>query len=150
MINELLKSKVRKQIENILSKIDWPPEKLCELAVRVALAVSKSRMGFEFRAWAKFYLDNNPVNCFEMWLKLRDASLNLEKQEVFESIGYELRSAHDAYSQWFHGFSKGQPEEKLFLLNALVNAKLAAITRGEKLEISEIIKEMEGKHATSN
>lgn len=142
MINELQKKHVREVVEKILAQIDWPPEKLCELAVRAALAVSKSPEGAEFREWAEGWLNGDigsfyPIN--------NNLQLDLDYIDRESSAGRELLAAHNSLealrdSKYTSRFGKLSFEADINC--TLLNAKLTAKLCGEKLEISRIIEEM--------
>lgn len=142
MVNELQKKHVQEVVEKILAQIDWPPEKLCELAIRAALAVSKSPEGAEFREWAEMWLNNN-AGSFN--LINNNLQLDLDYIDRESSTGRELLAAHNSMealrdSKYTSKFGKLSFESDINC--ALLNAKLAAKLRGENLEISEIIKEI--------
>lgn len=134
MITELQKQHVREVVEKILAQIDWPPERLCELAIRAALAVSKSPEGAEFREWAERFVNIGFKEFYYM-----------KRNEIFGTVSRfdkdcEKKAIWFALSTTYN--CEYRREVGNDLKNALINAKLAAIARGEKLEISEIVKEM--------
>lgn len=128
MINELQKNHVREVVEKILAQIDWPPEKLCELAVRAALAVSKS----PYREYLVGWLNGDKKFSQAIYGK----SFAMMTDEYYCAMA--TQNAISAYN----AYRAGNNRWTALIEKSMINSKLAAIARGEKLEISEIVKEM--------